>query len=128
VGIIDRKHARIAADVGITFHLGKQVAEARTRNISNGGLCADVATSLPTGSEPDIEMRLMFDDNSQSEPLRLPARIVWCTTFEGGYQIGVSFKPLDKKRAEYLRLFLKYLGDEKPQRSKKATNIDDRFR
>jgi hypothetical protein len=128
VGSIDRKHPRIAADVGIKLHLGKQVTEARTRNISNGGLCADLATALPTGSDVEIEMRLMFDDNSQSDALRLPARIVWCTTFEAGFQVGVSFRPLDKQKAEYLRLFLKYLGEEKPQRSKKATNIDDRFR
>ena len=128
MGSIDRKHPRIAADVEIKFHLGKAVTEARTRNISSGGLCADLATALATGSDVEIEMRLMFDDNSQSDALRLPARIVWCTTFEAGFQVGVAFKPLDKKRAEYLRLFLKYLGEEKPQRSKQATNIDDRFR
>jgi len=128
VGSTDRQHPRFAADVGIRFYVGKQVTEGRTRNVSRGGLCADLATELPAGKDVDVEMRLVFEDNSQSEPLRLPARIVWCTRFEDAYQIGVSFRPLDKQRAEYLALFLKYLADEKPQRSKKATNIDDRFR
>ena len=128
MGSTDRQHPRFAADVGIRFYVGKQVTEGRTRNVSRGGLCADLATELPAGKDVDVEMRLVFEDNSQSEPLRLPARIVWCTRFEDAYQIGVSFRPLDKQRAEYLALFLKYLADEKPQRSKKATNIDDRFR
>ena len=57
----------------------------------------------------------------------MQSRIVWCTAVEDAYQIGVSFRPMEKERAEYLRLFLKYLGTEKPTRSKKATNIDDRF-
>ena len=128
MGSTDRQHPRFAADVGIKFYIGKQVTEGRTRNVSRGGLCADLATALPTGKDVDVDMILVFDDNSTSEPLRLPARIVWCTPFENAYQVGVSFRPLDKQRSEYLTLFLKYLADDKPQRSKKATNIDDRFR
>jgi len=127
VGSTDRQHPRYAADVGIKFYVGQQVTEGRTRNVSRGGLCADLANALPTGKDVEIDMILVFEDKSQSEPLRLPARIVWCTPLEDAYQVGVSFRPLDKQRAEYLTLFLKYLGDEKPTRSKKATNIDDRF-
>ncbi|HEU4614598.1 MAG TPA: PilZ domain-containing protein [Kofleriaceae bacterium] len=123
-----RQYPRFAADVAIRFYVGKQVTEGRTRNVSRGGLCADLAESLPTGQDVEVDMTLLFEDNSQSEPLRLPARIVWCTPFEDAYQVGVSFRPLDAQRAEYLTLFLKYLGGDKPQRSKMATNIDDRFR
>ena len=130
VGSTDRQHPRIAADVGIQFYVGtQQVADGRTLNVSRGGLCADLTSSLPIGKDVDVEMRLVFEDKSQSEALRLPARIVWCTMFEGAYQVGISFRPFDKQRAEYLAMFLKYLGEhDKPSRSKKATNIDDRFR
>ncbi len=124
----ERQHPRFAADVAIRFYVGKQLVEGRTRNVSRGGLCADLASGLPTGADVDLDMTLVFEDNSQSEALRLPARIVWCTSFEAGYQVGVSFRALDKQRAEYLTLFLKYLGGEKAPRSKKATDIDDRFR
>ena len=123
-----RQYPRIAAEVGIKFYLGKQVAEGRTRNVSRGGLCADLSVALPLGKDVELDMTLVFEDNSQSEPLRLPARIVWCTTFENGYQVGVSFRPLDKQRAEYLSMMLKYIGDEKPQKTAKAANVDDRFR
>ncbi|HEY5952582.1 MAG TPA: PilZ domain-containing protein [Kofleriaceae bacterium] len=123
-----REHPRYAADVGIKLYVGKEITEARTRNISRGGMCADLAIALPIGKDVEIDITLVFEDKSVSEPLRLPARIVWCTPFEGGFQVGVSFRPLDKQRAEYLTLFLKYLGDEKPAKSVKPTDIDDRFR
>ncbi|HEX5062102.1 MAG TPA: PilZ domain-containing protein [Kofleriaceae bacterium] len=127
MGSIDRQHPRYAADVGIKFYVGKQVMDGRTKNVSRGGLCADLANALPIGSHVEIELTLKFDDASQSEPLRLPVRIVWCTPVEDAFQVGLSFRGLDKQRAEYLTLFLKYLGDEKPMRSKKPSNIDDRF-
>jgi len=122
-----RQHPRFAADVAITFHVGTQVTDGRTRNVSRGGLCADLADALPIGADVDIDLVLVFDDASQSEPLRLPARIVWCTPLESAHQVGVSFRPLDKQRTEYLTLFLKYLGGEKPAKQPKAADIDDRF-
>jgi len=128
VSTAERQYPRFAADVGIKFLLGQQVAEGRTRNVSRGGLCADVQIALAVGKDVELDMQLVFDDNSVSEPLRLPARIVWCTQVEDAYQVGVAFRPLDKDRAQYLSLFLKYLGDEKAQKMPKAANIDDRFR
>jgi Tfp pilus assembly protein PilZ len=124
----ERQHPRFAADVAIKFHVGTQATAGRTRNVSRGGLCADTDEAMAIGMDVELEMTLVFEDKSVSEPLRLPARIVWCTPFEGAFQVGVSFRPLDKQRAEYLSLFLKYLGDDKPQKTPKAANIDDRFR
>jgi hypothetical protein len=123
----ERQHPRFAADVAVTLYVGSQATEGRTRNVSRGGLCADLTAEVPVGRDVEVDVTLLFDDNSQSEPLRLPVRIVWCTPFEGAYQVGLSFRPMDKQRADYLGLFLKYLGGEKPTRSKKATKIDDRF-
>lgn len=127
VSSIERQHPRFAADVAVQFYVGKKLVAGHTRNVSRGGLCADTEEALSLGSDVEIAITLLFDDNSQSEPLRLPARVVWCTSFEEAFQVGVSFRPLDPKRAEYLRLFLKYLGDEKAPKSVKPANIDDRF-
>jgi hypothetical protein len=124
----ERQHPRFAADVAIKLYVGKQTTEGRTRNVSRGGLCADMAQAIAVGKDVEVDMTLVFEDKSVSEPLRLPARIVWCTPFEAGFQVGLSFRPLDKQRGEYLTLFLKYLGDEKPAKTTKASNIDDRFR
>jgi hypothetical protein len=127
VSSIDRQHPRYAADVAIKFYIGKEVVAGRTRNVSRGGLCADLAAALQAGADVEVDMTLLFEDNTQSEALRLPARIVWCTSLEDAYQVGVSFRAMDKQRAEYLTLFLKYLGGEKAPKSVKAKDIDDRF-
>ncbi len=127
MGITERQHPRFAADVEVSFYVGKKVIAGRARNVSRGGMCADIDEAATLGSDVQLAITLVFEDNSQSEPLRLPARVVWCTPFEDAYQIGVAFRPLDPQRAEYLRLFLKYLGDEKAPRSRKPSNIDDRF-
>jgi hypothetical protein len=67
--------------------------------------------SITVGTEVALDIQLVFARNSQSEPLRLPARIVWCTSFEGRYQVGVQFLPIDGETADYLTIFLRYLDE-----------------
>jgi hypothetical protein len=128
VSSTERQHPRFAADVASKIHVGKQVIDGRTRNVSRGGVCAESAQAIAIGTDVELDMTLVFADRSVSEPLRIPARIVWCTSFEGAFQVGLSFRPMDKQRAEYLSLFLKYLGEDKAPKSMKPDNIDDRFR
>jgi hypothetical protein len=72
----------------------------------------------------------VFDDDAQSEPLTVPARVVWCTTLEEGFQIGVAFKPMNAEMAKYLSMFLHYLDDSRPAKkaAKGTGTVDDRFR
>jgi hypothetical protein len=123
----ERQHPRYAVDVAIKVQYGTLWAEGRTLNLSRGGLAADLGVTLPVGKDVELLLTLVFEDQSTSEELRLPARIVWCTQVADAYQIGVSFRPLDKERAEYLALFLKYVGGEKAGKTPKAANVDDRF-
>lgn len=123
-----RQHVRYAHEVAITLHFGKRSTTGRTRNVSRGGLCANVAQAVATGTDIEVDIVLVFEDDTQSEPLRLPARVAWCTTVDDEFQVGVSFKPLDAKRVNYLQLFLKYLGQDKAQKSPRIDNVDDRFR
>src|SRR5262245_10082837 len=88
----ERQHPRFAADVAVAFFVGKRVVAGRTRNVSRGGLCADSDEAVELGNDVDIAITLLFDDNSKSEPLRLPARVVWCTQVDGAFQVGVSFR------------------------------------
>jgi hypothetical protein len=130
----ERQHPRYAHEVAIRVRHGKngssKVVEGRTRNVSGGGLCANVEHAIATGADVIVDITLVFDDDMQSEALSLGARIAWCTTVDDEYQIGVSFKPLAKQQSEFLQLFLKYLGEEKtrPSRGPRVEkNIDDRF-
>jgi hypothetical protein len=129
VGQSDREHPRYAHEAVITLWASGAAHQGRTTNVSRGGLCADLDVALPVGSEVELDLQLVFDDDAQSEPLRLPARVVWCTPLDEGHQLGFAFRPLTRDAAEYLTMFLRYLDDRsRPTRVPRAErSIDDRF-
>ncbi|MDB4955554.1 MAG: type pilus assembly PilZ [Myxococcales bacterium] len=112
----------------MTFHFGKKKIAGRTHNLSRGGLCADLADAIPMGVTVDVDIVLVFDDDMQSEALRIPGRVVWCTPLDEAHQIGLSFLPLDAERTKYLALFLGYLDNTKKESAPRNQSIDDRFR
>ena len=100
-----------------------------THNVSRGGLCATLSEEIALGSQIEIALQLVFGTEHRSEALRLPARIVWCTPIDDGHQVGAQFLPLDSETAEYLTMFLRYLGDEEISKTDPGKlSIDDRFR
>jgi hypothetical protein len=129
----ERQHPRFAHEVAVRVRFtnggGKAKAtEGRTRNVSRGGLCANVSDAIPLGTDVLVDIVLVFDDGMQSEALTLPSRIAWCTTLDDEFQIGLSFKPLDAERAQLVALFLKYLGEESaPKQKRIEKSIDDQF-
>jgi PilZ domain len=128
VAISERAHPRYAHEAAVTFFVGTARYEGRTKNLSRGGLCADLAQPIPNGTDVDVGISLVFSDDQQSEQLRLPARVAWCTPVDEGHQVGIAFRPLDATRTEYLGLFLRYLDDRKTEKSPRNEDIDDRFR
>lgn len=106
----ERAFPRHAVDAAITLARGGEiVARGRTRNLSRGGLCAVVGAAVPRGAVVDVGISLVFSTDGVSEPLTLPARVVWCTSFSDAEQIGLSFLPLDPTQASYLDMFIRYL-------------------
>lgn len=129
VAASQRAYPRYALDAAVTFFVGSGARhEGRTKNLSRGGLCADLAESIRTGIDIDIGIVLMFADDTQSEQLRLPARVAWCTPVDNGFQVGLAFRPLDAQHTQYLDVFLRYLDDRKAEKSPRAANVDDRFK
>jgi len=112
----------------VTFFVGDERHEGRTKNLSRGGLCADLSEPIPAGIDVDVGIALVFSDDAVSEELRLPARVAWCTPVDEGHQVGIAFRPVDAEQAEYLAVFLRYLDDQKAEKSPRADNVDDRFR
>ena len=124
-----REHPRYAHEAAVTFYTGSRNVEGRTRNLSRGGLCADLAEAIPVGRDIEIDIKLVFDDDAVSEPLRLPARVAWCTDLDEAHQVGLAFRALSKDDAEYLTMFLRFLDEGKPPKGKRAhIDIDDRFK
>jgi hypothetical protein len=123
-----RQHPRYAHEAAVTFVVDGKSHQGRTTNVSRGGLCADLADPIAIGSEIDVDMQLVFEDERVSEALRLPARVVWCTEVDDACQVGISFRPLGTELTQYLTMFLRYLDDgSKTERSKRESSLDKRF-
>jgi hypothetical protein len=126
----DREHPRYAHEAVVRIRLGGVQHEGRTTNLSRGGLCADLATKLPYGSEVELDIQLVFEEDVQSEPLTILARVVWSTALDEGFQIGLAFKPMRAEQSQYLTMFLRYLDDSGPKgkQPKAERSVDDQFR
>ena len=124
-----RQYPRYAHEAAITLLTPGQEISGRTSNLSRGGLCATLPEELAIGTEIQIDIQLVFENEHRSEPLRLPARIAWCTSIDDHHQIGAQFLPLDAETNEYLTIFLRYLDNEDSAKAKHvAVSVDDRFR
>jgi len=123
----ERQHRRYAHEAVITLILPGNEISGRTRDVSRGGLCANLSEHVAVGSALEVDIQLVFEDERQSEPLRVPARIVWCTSVDDGYQVGVGFLPLTGETAEYMTMFLRYLADDSEAEHHPAVSVDDRF-
>lgn len=133
-----REHPRYAHEAAIALHTPDQAIFGRTRNVSRGGLCATLAEPMTLGTEVALDIQLVFEDRRQSEPLRLPGRVVWCTQVGERFQIGVQYMPLDAESGQYLTMFLRFLrggqdaepesDDEDEEDDEAPQSVDDLFR
>lgn len=123
----ERQHRRYAYAAAITVMTPEQALHGRTQDVSRGGLSARVTGHVDVGSDIELDIQLVFDDDRQSEALRVPGRIVWCTSIDDGYQIGVQFLPLTGETAEYLTMFLRYLDDDVKVAPAQPASVDERF-
>lgn len=98
-----------------------------TRNVSHGGLCAMLTEQLSVGTSIELDLQLVFLDNRRSEPLRLPARIAWCTAIGNAFQVGVQFLALHDETVSDLTMFLRFLDGRNAARPADADSLDDRF-
>lgn len=81
----------------------------RTRHISRDGFSVLIDAPVLPGNIVRVRMSLVFDKDTFSEPLELPARVVWCTPIGDHYQLGTSFLALGHEKQSYLAMFLRYL-------------------
>ncbi len=123
----NREHPRYAHEAAVTFHVGARTVEGRTQNVSRGGLCASLDDELPIGTDCEVSLVLLFENDVHSEPLRVPARIVWSTELDDGHQVGVMFRALTTQLQQYLAIFLKYLDGQRTEKRPRNVPIDDRF-
>lgn len=106
-----REFPRYAIEATVELSAPGFKATGRTANVSRGGLAATVVQALAPGESITVRLSLVFDEETFSEPLDLPARIVWCTPIADSYQIGAAFLSLSSDQRTYLGMFLRYLDE-----------------
>ncbi len=132
----DRLSPRFAIDAQIVIQSpeGTAITSGRATNLSRGGLCAQVGQLLDRGARVDASIALVFTADSISEPLGLPARVVWCTSMGAVHQVGLQFLPLGKELTHYLDMFIRFLAgrddgddasDDAPARGAGRLRFDD---
>lgn len=105
-----RRHPRFQVDVQADVHTGAgHRLTARTRDLSRSGICLITSDRLAPGEMLNVELVLLIGSHSESEPLPLRARVVWCTPIAHEFQIGAMFEGLSKQQAAFLEMFLRYL-------------------
>ena len=108
---------------------GGKPIQGRTQNVSRGGLCADLADAIAVGTELDVDLQLVFENEEVSEALRIPARVCWCTHLDEGHQVGLSFKPMKAELAKYVGMFLRFLDSAERVKNDKGRDapVDEKF-
>src|SRR5262249_4992217 len=86
--------------------------QAQSKDLSRGGISLTAPSPLDVSQEVELSIALVFGDNTFSEPLRVPAVVVWSTKLESAYQIGAKFLRPTPETRNFLDLFLRFLeGD-----------------
>ena len=106
-----RQYPRYAIEAAIEVTGGGSVVTGRSSNVSGGGVAAVVDGPLTAGENVQLKMSRVFGEDSFSEPLILPARVVWCTAMGDKHQLGTSFLALKPEQRTYLEMFLRYLAE-----------------
>lgn len=108
-----RQHPRIVSERFAFISIGGDPHQARMRDLAIGGICFEVPFPLSAGEMALIEVGPGRMD--VQEPVRLPARVVWCTPHEDGFQIGAKFERLEERLAQRLGLLLADLAGDTPR-------------
>lgn len=111
-----RQSPRFAHEAELTLVAGAVRITGRTSNLSRGGICAVMSGPIRVGTSGEAELALVFAEDELSEPLRLQARVVWCTALEQHYQVGLSFSGVLPEQQKFLDMFLRFLEEGATQR------------
>lgn len=121
-----REHPRFAVEAAVDVRLpdGASLSGA-TRNLSRGGVCLELDAPAPPGTDVAIHITLVFEVDTTSEPLALPARVAWSTPMGERHQIGCQFLALTREQLIYLDMFLRDLDHDAARDDAAGGDSDD---
>lgn len=109
-----RRAVRYPVDVSAELKMGKQVVAARTKNLSETGVCLVTAKPLPEGASFALNLFLTVDgiEDPDSPPLDIGVSIIWASPGnDNDHLAGCHFSDLDGPKLKILQDFLGQVGE-----------------
>ncbi len=94
--------------------MGKRIVPARTKNLSETGVCLQSPMPFQEGGNIDLDLILTVDgiEDVSTPPLELGACVVWTTPGnDNDHLSGLEFSNLDAEKASVLKGYLALLRD-----------------
>jgi hypothetical protein len=113
MGIEQRHAARYSVEVAAEVYTPGAVLPAKTRNLSETGVCFDLDAPLAEDATVGVSLFLVSDgiEDPDAEPLNVKASVVWCSDREdGGASAGMRFVDVDARCSQVITHFLSQLG------------------
>jgi hypothetical protein len=108
-----RRAVRYVVAVSAEVYTAEAVLPASTRNLSESGVCFDLAQELREDATVGVSLFLVADgiEDPDAEPLNVKASVIWCTERDdGGFSAGMRFVGLTEEGQQTLGQFLSQLG------------------
>jgi hypothetical protein len=109
-----RRAYRYQVDVSAEVQVDRQVLAARTKNLSETGVCLVTSRPLPEGGSFDLSLFLTVDgiEDPDSPPLELGVSVIWASPGnDNDHLAGCHFADLDGDKVRILKTFLGQIGE-----------------
>jgi hypothetical protein len=110
----NRRALRYPVDVSAELKVGKQIVPARTKNLSETGVCLVLGRPLDEGASFDLNLFLTVDgiEDPDSPPLDIGVSVIWASPGnDNDHLAGCHFAELDGTKVKILKDFLASLGE-----------------
>jgi hypothetical protein len=115
MGTIDqRKAERYDVAVSAEVYTAEEVLSASTRNLSETGVCFDLAQALGEDATVGVSLFLVSDgiEDPDAEPLNVKAKVIWCSERDDtGFSAGMRFEDLNDEGTGTIKGFLSQLDE-----------------
>jgi c-di-GMP-binding flagellar brake protein YcgR len=104
-----RQAERYDVDVAAEVYTRDAVLPAKTRNLSETGVCLDLTLELTEQIETGVSLFLVTDgiEDPDAEPLNIKAKVIWCSQRDdGGFSAGLRFSDLSVEGQTAIKGFL----------------------
>lgn len=109
-----RAHPRFACELDVNIETPEGLMlEGRTVDISHAGIATVCVAGVPSGSDVIFHLAIRLE-GAASSALVIPGRVVWCTPFEGQFQVGGAFaeEKISEEQFNGLEVLLRFLSGE----------------